>query len=59
MNDRSYGFGSTKGFITDLKSKTGLRDALYASSLGIPVGSYNKVQQKFLNRVINHAKYTA
>ena len=49
----------TRGFITDLKSKTGLRDALDASSKGIPVGSKNIVQQEFLNRVLNHAKYRA
>ena len=49
----------TYGFITDLKSKTGLRDALVASSYGIPVGSKNPVQQEFLNKVLNHAKYTA
>lgn len=49
----------TRGFVTDLRSKTGLRDALVASSYGVPVGSKNIVQQEFLNKVLNHAKYTA
>ena len=55
----------TKGYIepvkcykTDLKSKGGLLRAIIASQYGIPVVSSNTVQQEYLNRVFNHAKYT-
>ena len=47
----------TKGYKTDLKSKGGLLRAIIASQYGIPVVSNNNVQQEYLNRVLNHAKY--
>lgn len=41
----------------NLKSKTGLRDALVAAHKGIPVVSDNIIQQEYLNRALNHGRY--
>ena len=41
----------------DLKSKTGLRDALIANSNGLFAVGENPVQQAFLNKMLNRKKF--
>lgn len=57
MNNFGEGYNTIPMTKVDLKSKTGLRDALVSASKGIPVTGTNIIQREFLNRVINHANY--
>ena len=54
MENNIHGFVPVRVTNVDLKSKTGLIDALVAHENGKLVSSTNPVHQAFLNKLFNH-----